>query len=183
MKRTNAALLALLLGAVMPTLAPEPPVRAGVASTVHGRSVLAMGGTSLAAGARLTLVSPDVPQKVQRALVVRAVADDDYMKVRTPGPYYEIISGDKGPLPELAVAVIGDPPVNRVAEAVSLQIDATHHDVRVRVCRSMEGLHLTLWSGEPLKAPRVWHLYYYVGYDMQQTCQPEDTSGGGVPIR
>jgi hypothetical protein len=165
---------------IITTLAPEPLVRAGVASTFHGRSVVAMSGSSLAAGARLTLVTPDIPQTVHKALVVRAVSDDKDMSIRTPGPYYEIVSGEEGqPLPELAVAVLGDPPVNRVETAVSLHIDATLQDVRVRVCRSMEGLHLTLWSGEPLKAPRVWHLYYYVGYDLQQTCQPGDTAGGG----
>jgi hypothetical protein len=170
----------VILFLLIPSLASAPAVRAGVASTVHGRSVLAMAGSPLAAGTRLTLVTPDAPQKVQGAVVVRMVADADDMKVRTPGPYYEIASGDEGqPLPELAVVVLGGPPVNRVANAVSLHIDETLPDVRVRACRSMEGLHLTLWTGEPLKAPRVWHLYYYVGYDLQQTCQPGDTADGG----
>jgi len=139
-----------------------------------------MSGTPLAERTRVTLVTPDVPQSVRRALVGRALADDEYMKVRTPGPYYEIASAEIGqPLPELAVAVLGDPQVNRVAGAVSLHIDEALQDVRVRVCSSMEGLHLTLWSGEPLKAPRVWHLYYYLGYDLQQTCQQGDTGDGG----
>jgi hypothetical protein len=176
--KTVLALFMLTLAGV--PARTEPAVRAGVVSTLHGRSVLALSGSALAAGTRLTLVTPNAPQTVHRALVVRSLTDDKDMGVRTPGPDYEIATGDKGqPLPELAVAVIGEPAVSRVANAVSLRMDDTLHDVRVRTCASMEGLHLTLWSGEPLKAPRVWHLYYYVGYDLQQTCRPGDTADGG----
>lgn len=141
--------------------------------------MLAMSGPILPAGTRLTLVTPDAPQRVQKALV-QHVSNSKDLNVRTSGPYYEIVGGEEGQvLPELAIAVLGDPPSTQIAEAVSLRLDPALQDVRVRVCRSMEGLHLTLWSGEPLKAPRIWHLYYYVGYDLQQTCQPGDTADGG----
>ncbi len=178
MKVAHGLLLLAALAAVPgPT---DPVVRAGVVATLHGRSVLAMIGSPLVAGARLTLVTPDTPQAVLKARVVRPLSTEPDMSVRTPGPYYEVVSAEDGrTLPDVAVAMIGDPPVKRVAGAVSLQLDKTLQDVRVRVCRSMEGLHLTLWSGEPLKTPRVWHLYYYVGYDLQQTCQPGDTAAGG----
>ena len=44
----------------------------------------------------------------------------------------------------------------------------------LRTCTSMEGVHLTIWSGEPLKGSRRWHRYYYVGYDLEQTCIEAD---------
>lgn len=39
-----------------------------------------------------------------------------------------------------------------------------------RQCASAEGLHLTVWEGEPLKGRRLWHDYYYLGYDVEPGC-------------
>jgi hypothetical protein len=38
--------------------------------------------------------------------------------------------------------------------------------VHVRRCAGTEGLHLTAWQGQR----RVWHQYYYLGYDVDPTC-------------
>lgn len=43
-----------------------------------------------------------------------------------------------------------------------------------RDCTSMEGVHLTIWSGEPLKGTRLWHAYFYLGYDAEPSCLEED---------
>lgn len=43
-----------------------------------------------------------------------------------------------------------------------------------RTCASAEGLHLTVWKGLPLKGKRVWHRYYYLGYDMEPNCTEAD---------
>ena len=44
-----------------------------------------------------------------------------------------------------------------------------------RVCASHEGLHLTVWNGEPLKGARKWHRYLYLGYDVEPDCTEKDT--------
>jgi hypothetical protein len=157
-----------------------PEVRAGVVATHEGRSVLAMAAPQLEIGATLTMVTPDLPQTTTVARVVRTLTDDAYMRMRpnSPGPYYEISSVEAGrTLPQLAIAIVGDLSARRVGSTVSLHLDGASPDVRARSCTSIEGLHLTLWAGEPLKAPRLWHLYYYVGYDLQPSCTPEDTRG------
>lgn len=46
---------------------------------------------------------------------------------------------------------------------------------RFRVCASMEGLHLTVWSGIPLKGKRQWHRYFYLGYDLEPNCADGDS--------
>ena len=51
-------------------------------------------------------------------------------------------------------------------------------DARVRSCTSIEGLHLTIWSGTPLTSTRLWHAYWYLGYDVEPNCQPADTREG-----
>ena len=53
---------------------------------------------------------------------------------------------------------------------VIADLDNDRVDERFRVCASMEGLHLTVWSGRPLKGKRQWHRYYYLGYDLEPNC-------------
>lgn len=43
-----------------------------------------------------------------------------------------------------------------------------------RDCTSNEGLHLTVWSGLPLRGKRRWHFYYYLGYDVVPSCKRKD---------
>ena len=59
-------------------------------------------------------------------------------------------------------------------KAVSADLDGDGAPELFRVCTSMEGLHLTIWSGEPLKGKRRWHAYYYLGYDTEANCTRAD---------
>ena len=43
-----------------------------------------------------------------------------------------------------------------------------------RACTSEEGLHLTVWAGQPLKAQRLWHWYVHFDYSTQVTCEDAD---------
>ncbi|NUS38952.1 MAG: hypothetical protein HOQ02_08010 [Lysobacter sp.] len=51
----------------------------------------------------------------------------------------------------------------------------------IRQCTSMEGVHLTAWSGRPLHGRRLWHAYVYLGYDVDPTCSESETQD--VPPR
>jgi hypothetical protein len=44
-----------------------------------------------------------------------------------------------------------------------------------RACTSTEGLHLTIWKGQPLRGARKWHYYYYLGYDVTPDCTEKET--------
>jgi hypothetical protein len=178
----KAVLGLLMLIAIAPVPgAADATIRAGVVARSAGSAdttMLLMSRPILTSGTRLTLVTPDAPQKVQKARVERVSGWRD-LNSGTSDLFYEIVADEEGQkLPELAIAVVGDLTASRVADAVSLHVDATLKDVRARACRSMEGIHLTLWAGEPLKAPRLWHFYHYVGYDMVPDCLPADTDGG-----
>ena len=59
-------------------------------------------------------------------------------------------------------------------KTVSADLDGDGAPELFRVCTSMEGLHLTIWSGEPLKGKRRWHAYYYLGYDTEANCTRAD---------
>lgn len=44
-----------------------------------------------------------------------------------------------------------------------------------RSCTSSEGIHLTVWAPpHPLVGKRLWHAYYYLGYDTEPSCKPAD---------
>jgi hypothetical protein len=43
-----------------------------------------------------------------------------------------------------------------------------------RTCASGEGLHMTVWYGEPLSTARLWHGYFYLGYDTEADCVAQD---------
>jgi hypothetical protein len=174
-------LLAAVLFAFVAARSQGPPVPAGLVIVDDGKAVLAMQGPGLRAGTSITLVGIDSRQRVWRARVVRSVEASPAMtRHETSGPYYEI-AADPGqaPLPALAVAVTGRPQARRTGAFVILRLVEPPVSVRVRSCASSEGLHLTMWAGEPLKSRRLWHAYYYLGYDVEPNCQPADVRPGG----
>jgi hypothetical protein len=61
-------------------------------------------------------------------------------------------------------------------DTVTLAIEAGQTPWRFRTCASEEGIHATAWSGIPLAAPRRWHAYYYLGYDVEPNCTAADSA-------
>lgn len=43
-------------------------------------------------------------------------------------------------------------------------------------CAGSEGINLLVWNGLPREGALQWHRYYYLGYDVDTTCTPADTS-------
>lgn len=175
------ALLAALILSLMAGQSPSASVRAGVMLVSSETAVLAMEGPVLGVGTAVTLVTVDGRQQVWRAAVVKRLPECDALaRHLTPGSYYEI-APDPGqePVPGLSVAILGRPEIERVGGAVKLRLANPRIDVRVRGCSSSEGLHLTVWAGKPLRSRRLWHTYYYLGYDVEPNCQPADVREGG----
>ena len=165
-------------------VAAGPELRAGVVASTGAESVLAIPGEALLRGTRLTLITPAPPQTTRFAEVrAEAPNDGDDMSERTPGPYYELVSADGNrPLPPFAVAVLGDSTVSRIGDAVSLRMSADLPDVRARWCASYEGIHFTLWAGEPIKSRRIWHVYYSAGANLRPTCDAAETRDDGGAV-
>ena len=79
-----------------------------------------------------------------------------------PGPYFAVLN----PASQFKI---------RGKEVVAA-LEGIPELVSFRVCTSTEGLHLTLWQGKPLAGKRVWHRYFYLGYDVEPSCKPLDTT-------
>lgn len=74
-----------------------------------------------------------------------------------------------------AIAVVGfagDFKIVKGEVRADLNGDGTSESFRS--CTSYEGLHLTVWAGDALKSKRLWHEYYYLGYDLEPSCNPAD---------
>ncbi len=61
-----------------------------------------------------------------------------------------------------------------IADGGRPDIDGDGRPETFRSCASGEGLHMTVWSGEPLASARLWHAYVYLGYDTEPDCTPQD---------
>lgn len=72
-----------------------------------------------------------------------------------------------GPL----IAVIGSGLVTSASSDTSeVRVPGEREPYTFRVCASAEGLHFTAWQGRR----RVWHEYYYLGYDVEPNCSDEE---------
>jgi len=80
-----------------------------------------------------------------------------------------------GTLPGLGIAVIGRPVRLQIRGGViEGDLDRVPPLESFRACASSEGAHLSVWSGRPLAGRRLWHVYYYLGYDTALDCTPGD---------
>jgi hypothetical protein len=75
---------------------------------------------------------------------------------------------------KIYIAVVAKPIELRVVGVQVRGKIGASRDIVFRSCSSFEGLHFTAWTGGALKGKRVWHSYYYLGYDVEPTCIDAD---------
>ena len=90
--------------------------------------------------------------------------------------YYSLSLSDEKSEMLIGIAVIkSSKPAELKNELVSVDLNDDSKDEYFRVCTSMEGLHLTIWTGKPLKGNRIWHSYYYLPHDAKPNCTGTET--------
>jgi hypothetical protein len=154
-------------------------LRIGLASTSPaGQICVALPGPRVASGAVVTIVETDSPQSAFETIIERAVPSCEVLeRALISGPFYlaprpkGIASGPRGPL----VAFVGRVSSRDAGSGrLALRLSERDSNAQVRSCTSLEGVHLTVWAGEPLKSRQLWHAYYYLGYDVEPSCQDAD---------
>jgi hypothetical protein len=80
-------------------------------------------------------------------------------------------------VPSDETGLIGSNEVIVKSGIASIDLNGDKKAEYFRACTSMEGVHLTVWSGKPLTGKRIWHNYYYLGYDTEPTCKKKDYEG------
>jgi hypothetical protein len=178
----GAAMLGLMLAVAGATVPGTP--RFGVVASEGGVACLAMGGPRLTAGEPIVVVTPDEPQRLFPAQVQGPLgtpgegACATLQRALVDGPYYRITgfpprSGQPGPI---AVAILGQVQVVLTTAAGRLTYGRGNGPISVRSCSSREGVHLTAWAGTPLRGRRLWHAYWYLGYDVEPSCTEGDSA-------
>lgn len=151
--------------------------RIGVGNTGGGQTCVATS-SELRAGEAVTLVSPNRPHRHIVATVVGLVEPCAVLaKAQLFGRlHYQLktrgVSQGDG---DLWIAFAGNLRIRRLPSGVAeIRLSAAVPRAQVRLCSSIEGLHLTVWDGEALKSRRLWHEYYYLGFDVEPDCREAD---------
>jgi hypothetical protein len=136
--------------------------------------LLEIKNPNLAANDEVVVVDPYQPQKLARAVVVETAAGNCSREGSTleDGACYKLrtVSG-KIDRTTVAFGIAKASASFAVRKGrVSADLDNDRVIEHFRVCASMEGLHLTVWSGRPLIGKRQWHMYHYLGYDLEPNC-------------
>jgi hypothetical protein len=115
------------------------------------------------------VIIPD-EQRVFRAEVAEELASCRDEAPASDLAYYRLNAAgtDAG---YLGIAVLSRTPVPSGART---DIDGDGIAEDYRACTSTEGVHLTVWAGDALRSRRVWHYYYYLGYDVEPNCVEAD---------
>lgn len=176
---TGADVMRILVTTVlaMQSVAAGTPIGVATASS-DGHMCVAMPAPALMPGTTLTLIDLDARQSPVVATIVRRVPGCDRLeRALIPEPFYvaEVTTSTTSDSGTVWVAFSGRLKTHRLGSGpLMVQVSAAYPNAQVRSCTSREGLHLTVWSGTPLKSQRLWHVYYYLGYDVEPSCDDLD---------
>jgi hypothetical protein len=139
---------------------------------------LAIARQALVSGSRIAIVTAPDPTVLCCAAVgvVHIPAVDEFDPAYLDGEgktTYLLDAAGIGADIALGFGIVDDPP-GFASGGAKPDLDGDGVPEGFRTCASGEGLHLTLWNGEPLKGVRVWHAYFYLGYDTEADCEEPD---------
>jgi len=147
-----------------------------VASTQSGQFCLSIKNGKLKPGQELTLLwipSADLKQapEIRSTTVLKLLMNpcDPINSVEGDAAY--VVNAGKLDTDKIYTAVVGKRANFRIIPGVAEVTIDSDAEVTIRSCSSREGLHFTGWTGGAPKGKKVWHRYYYLGYDVEPTCQ------------
>ena len=131
--------------------------------------------SALAPGTPVTVVFTGIPQHFAAGRLAARKRLPCIPPSRTPpiDSMQYVVEIPRDTLDRRGVPIVilgGVPTPEQRGDTVTIAIDRGRPPVRFGVCAGTEGLHATAWAGAPLLSPRVWHAYYYLGYDVDPTC-------------
>jgi len=164
------AALPLLLGA-----APPRPgaIRYGVVSVAaDGGACLTMSGPAIATGTSL-IVAFDDPPDAMNAVVTARTDTACGKEALIEGPSYRVTLGRSfDRMPTVGIAALA-PGARVVRDQSGVKVRAgAGAPLTFATCAGGEGIHLSAWRG----TKRVWHQYYYLGYDVEANCTEKEMS-------
>jgi hypothetical protein len=140
--------------------------RIGIAVSTNGRTCFAIHNANIAPSTPVTLVSPMPPQTfIQAETAGPSQSACPISKDVDPTVSNYDIHLPQGSVPKLTplLAVLGAAAPFSMAPNNSVQADLDQNGKMksFRACSGTNGIHLTVWSGNPLDGTLLWHGYYY----------------------
>ena len=153
---------------------------------VHGRC-LAIKRTDLRTGTVVQVVALESPQRTFKTSVASVATHDSGCLALHPdrgkinqkkGRSFYILD-----LPEganfMAVGVLAyEGELLSVADGVRMDLDRDGKQEAAGFCQTSEGIKFFLLSVDQSDAQPVWSDYYYLGYDTEPTCKPQQLPVG-----
>ncbi|HEY6837154.1 MAG TPA: hypothetical protein VI389_00290 [Geobacteraceae bacterium] len=183
----NIAVLAVIICAVLagPAAGGAPPQtfdvesHAGVAETGgQGGGCLVIANGELAANEPVTLIVPQKPQETLQAVISEKLSVNCSRNVSIPpgSSFYSLRTKESAAdiVSPMVAVVRFTGSFASTDGVVRSDLDRDGTSEFFRICAGTEGLHLTIWAGEPAKGKRLWHRYYYLGYDVEPNCTERD---------
>jgi hypothetical protein len=139
--------------------------------TARNDTVCLSAMSEAAVGSATILVMIPSEQRAIPAVPVGKLAACPGEVMSQGAAFFQLNAPDFQPT-NLGIAVLA--PGASVSSVAHTDINRDGVAENYRACSSVEGIHLTVWAGEPLRGKRLWHYYHYVGYDMEPTCVEAD---------
>ncbi len=172
-------LLALFISSVLSVYASSDiNAQTGVVDTSQTKQVcLSIQNADLKKGDQIFIVLPEKPQSVKTATIENKLMSSCSRNTETEEnvSFYSLkLSKGKFDQPIVGFGMLNSKISAPVKGVVSVDLNKDQKKEYFRVCSSTEGLHLTIWTGKPLIGKRIWHSYYYLGYDVVPDCKKAD---------
>lgn len=192
--RWNLLLALVLPFAALAAAAPAPSqARFGVAFA-DGHAMCAMiDSADAAAGERVALVFPSLPQRVSWAtLQAPAEAASPCASPGAhdlPGRRFELHLEQPMDVDSGAIGIVVRDAQRFASRHGRIVARLPHGHAWFRICSSSEGLHLAAWPTSRVAGTALWHAYVYLGYDTESDCSeaetrdPEDQSAASSTSR
>lgn len=150
-------------------------IKFGVVTSQNGVLCASFGDKPPAIGSSISIIETQSPQYFFKGSLSTAHESCEALeKANVAGPYFTVTSVKKIASPFIGVAVVTKNVLAVVNNEVVLASPKSKEKMRFRGCTSSEGLHLSSWLGEPLKGKQTWHQYFYLGYDVEPSCENSD---------
>ncbi len=139
--------------------------RIGIAVATPTRACMAIRNATLSAGSTLTLVSAKAPQTYMPAQVsgISGSPCPVTKEVDSSVTSYDI-KGAPRDLQSLSplIAVVAAPAVfTSDGNSVRADLDQNGNKQLFRICSADDGVHLSVWSGNPLAGQVIWHGHFF----------------------
>jgi hypothetical protein len=156
--------------------------RVSLATVERGAPCTSLPDSNLAPGTRVTLVSVPLTgakrnPRILSGTVEQRLTDEACSPDigRYGGSFYRVAVAERGDV-EGPLFLLLEPHglLSVRGRTVMGDVDGDGVPEQFRVCTSKEGLHFTIWSGQPLKGKQRFHRYFPLHHEVVPNCIDAD---------